>query len=95
MYDLPLRLYAPQKKVGSTFSFQTHLDGTKLYIDDGVKRMSFDIMLIGKTIQIEESEQLLDQSRICDDARIEIYQNTRGDNLEGARATDTLWMIGE
>ena len=65
MYTLPLRLYGPQKEIGPTFDFSLSIDGTRLYIDDGVKRMSFDILLIGKTIEVEDSVHALDQPDVC------------------------------
>ena len=95
MYDLPLRIYAPQRRYWPTFTFDISLDDTILYIDDGIKKMSFDTLLIGKTIEVEDVEHTLNQSEICSSIDVHIYQNTRGDDTSDARASDTLRMVGK
>ena len=71
------------------------MDDTILYIDDGIKKMSFDTLLIGKTIEVEDVEHTLNQSEICSSIDVHIYQNTRGDDTSDARASDTLRMVGK
>jgi hypothetical protein len=93
MYTLPIRLYGPIQPFASTFTFTIYMDGTRLYIDDGIKLMSFDIGLIGQTIEVESSDHPQAQPDVCDDIVREIYQNTRGDDLEGARVQDALWLV--
>ena len=82
MYDMPLRLYAPQKEEGSTFNFTITLDDTTLYINDGLKQITFDVFAIGKTIDIKDIAYPIDQAKICNETEVDIYQNTRGDDLE-------------
>lgn len=95
MYDLPFDLYSPLADVWPTFTFDVSLDGTRLYIEDGVKRMSFDITSMWKTIEVNDMEYKLNQPWMCDTADVEIYQNTRGDIPENASTQDTLWLVGK
>lgn len=97
IYTLPIQLLWPAKEYGSTFSFKIILDGYMLHVDDGIKTLTFDIRLIGKTIEITDSIVPINQPHACDQVYMNIYSNQAGKSIENGVASwwKTYRLVGE